>query len=336
MELRNKNGLEDLIKDTAQLRGLNPNRTLVNIDYSNVTAWNVMRNEGERSKISIPNVTSIFKNSEFIQDTRVFMPKTYLHPKLIKEVTKWVLKYQPDLFNNNRFATLKEDDDEKFIQLLSLALKSYIRSLDGNEEIDFTSNIIRQKIDIVVSAGNLLYLEELFKNDGCEVITKTSEIRRKYLATDKDHRKVVKDIYHIIQNFRERYEAVMGTLNMAQADNRDKNILLAEMFGIKENIDNLQGVIEETRSLYFKCDLDPDIVAYSLHPKTLEKYDNQIFFSGDGDFASLYQTLFDAGKNVILISPNYTMHVNLFRLHNQKVLSIFDPNIEDDFWFLPR
>lgn len=336
MELKNKNGLADFIRDTAQLRGLNPNRTLVNIDYSNVIAWHIMRNGDEYSKISIPNVTSILKNNEFVQNTRIFMPKAYLNSRLIREVTKWVIKNKPDLFNNKRFSSLVDDDDEGFIKLLSLALKSYFKSLNGSVDAEDIGNSIRQKIDIVISTGNLLFLEELFKDDGCEVITKTSEIRKKYLATDKDHKRVVKEIYNIIAHLRQRHDMIVNNLESARADNRDRNFLLAEMYGLKENIDDLQNIIEDTRSLFFKCDLDPDIVAYSLHPRTLEKYDNQVFFSGDGDFTSLYKTLFDAGKNVILISPNYAMHVNLFRLQNQNVVSIFDPTIEDDFWFRPR
>lgn len=72
--------------------------------------------------------------------------------------------------------------------------------------------------------------------------------------------------------------------NMKHWDTKDvKNILL----------------ILNRKVLRRKCDFDMEIALDCF--ENLEKYDSFIFFSGDGDFATLYKRLIEAKKQVIAV-----------------------------------
>lgn len=78
---------------------------------------------------------------------------------------------------------------------------------------------------------------------------------------------------------------------------------------IKASLDNLKHLetkdvekilrILNRKVMRRKCDFDMEIALDCF--ENLEKYDGYIFFSGDGDFATLYQRLIKAGKQVIVV-----------------------------------
>lgn len=81
---------------------------------------------------------------------------------------------------------------------------------------------------------------------------------------------------------------------------------------------------------YMKGDLDTALVAKSMSPEVLKKYDQQVVFSGDGDFAPLYRGLMDAGKRVIVVSPDKNLS-RVVRSMVGELLQLHDP-LNDDIW----
>lgn len=59
------------------------------------------------------------------------------------------------------------------------------------------------------------------------------------------------------------------------------------------------GKVKSTIIKKRKCDFDIEIALDCF--ENLEKYNTYIFFSGDGDFATLYRRLIKSGKQVIVI-----------------------------------
>lgn len=78
---------------------------------------------------------------------------------------------------------------------------------------------------------------------------------------------------------------------------------------IKVSLDNIKHLeikdvekilqILNKKVLRRKCDFDMEIALDCF--ENLEKYDSYIFFSGDGDFATLYKRLIEAKKQVIVV-----------------------------------
>jgi len=78
---------------------------------------------------------------------------------------------------------------------------------------------------------------------------------------------------------------------------------------IKESLDNIKRLetkdikailqILNRKVLRRKCDFDMEIALDCF--ENLEKYQSYIFFSGDGDFATLYKRLIEAKKQVIVV-----------------------------------
>lgn len=78
---------------------------------------------------------------------------------------------------------------------------------------------------------------------------------------------------------------------------------------IKASLDNVKHLetkeVEEIlqilnrKVLRRKCDFDIEIALDCF--ENLERYDSYIFFSGDGDFATLYKRLIEVKKQVIVV-----------------------------------
>ncbi len=81
---------------------------------------------------------------------------------------------------------------------------------------------------------------------------------------------------------------------------------------------------------YMKGDLDTALVAKSMSPEVFAKYDQQVIFSGDGDFVPLYKSLMDAGKRVIVVSPDKNLSSTIRSMVGSQ-LKLHDPLI-DDIW----
>lgn len=118
-------------------------------------------------------------------------------------------------------------------------------------------------------------------------------------------------------------------VEMADAYN-DKARRLTDL--MRDQAELIEGAAEAVTgpSGYMKGDLDTALVAKSLSPEVLRKYDQQVVFSGDGDFAPLYRGLMDAGKRVIVVSPERNLS-RAIRSMVGDLLQLHDP-FNDDIW----
>lgn len=81
---------------------------------------------------------------------------------------------------------------------------------------------------------------------------------------------------------------------------------------------------------YTKCDVDPLIYAKSLSKTTLNRFDNQVIFSGDGDFKYLYDELRENGVGVMVVSPYRSLNgVIRDMASSNSDMMVYDPSGEN-------
>lgn len=80
---------------------------------------------------------------------------------------------------------------------------------------------------------------------------------------------------------------------------------------------------------YMKGDMDTALAVESMSPEVLRNYDQQVVFSGDGDFIPLYRKLIAAGKRVIVVAPERNLSQAIRSMNGD--LIIHDPRA-DDIW----
>ena len=80
---------------------------------------------------------------------------------------------------------------------------------------------------------------------------------------------------------------------------------------------------------YMKGDMDTALAVESMSPEVLRNYDQQVVFSGDGDFIPLYRKLIAAGKRVIVVAPERNLSQAIRSMNGD--LIIHDPRT-DDIW----
>jgi len=327
--------LNDLIAITAAKRNKDPHNTLANVDFSNVSNWELYEsvqgteNVEIKQRVSTKSLADYLKFSPFVAESRIFMPKVYLDAKLIDPVTDWTLANYSQLFNNREFNC--NDDELTYGVKLGLALDKYYRMLDSKQR-DLIQNETREQIQSVIRAAFAFNNAAIFSERGSQVYSKNEIIRDKTLMGDATHRKVVKKLRDMIQVVEVQVDRLAANLTMLKEEGPNKTKMEEELWDLQRNLMKMRAVVEKDVSQFRKCDLDSYIVAESLAPDTVEAFDTQVFFTGDGDFEMLYRKLAEADVNVIVVSPELYLSKAIINLQVEGVLTTHQPDFVDDIW----
>jgi uncharacterized LabA/DUF88 family protein len=81
--------------------------------------------------------------------------------------------------------------------------------------------------------------------------------------------------------------------------------------------------IDEDGKVIVKGNVDTDIVLYAA-AKLINKYDQAIFVSGDGDFLSLYEHIEAKGKLKLILVPNRHKYSRLLNQYRHKLRFVSD------------
>lgn len=202
--------------------------------------------------------------------------------------------------------SILENPDHRF---QAKAILSFLR---GANDL----NINAQRLDFNIQTHDFVNLRKAAE----EAAATFERMRQSYPEVDWD------DLPSTMQKIRSKAGQIV---EFADTYNERSRKLTDIMRDQSELIDGAAESITGP-SGYMKGDLDTALVAKSMSPEVLAKYDQQVIFSGDGDFVPLYKSLMDAGKRVIVVSPDK----NVSRAIRSMVggqLELHDPLI-DDIW----
>lgn len=327
--------LNEVIEETSIRKNKNPQSTLVNVDFSNVHAWDVdgmtVSNVDQRikHKISLSSLADFLADSDNIKESRVYMPSVFFEGRMVDAVTDWVLSNCSEVLNNRNF--ICNDDQLTYSVKLGLALDKYYRQLDYDSR-DEIKDEIREKIQSVIRGAYFFNNAEIFQKRGCKVLVKNELIRAKALSKDSTHRRAVGRLRENIGNIEYGSDMLMAQLACMNISKRELCTAEQQLAEIQKTIMQMRNVLERETSQYRKCDMDSYIVAESMTPETVEAFDNQVFFTGDGDFEFLYRKLAEQGKNIVVVSPEGYLSRSIMRMEKEGILTTHRPNFVDDIW----
>lgn len=326
--------LNDVIISSSAKRRTDPRNTLVNVDYSNVNGWEIYQPVAgqveSKQRVSIKSLADSLQHNENVAEARIFMPRTELDARTVDPVTDWVMSNYSDLFNSKDFNC--NDDAFTYGVKLGLALdKFFYRMLDSKQRGEIQDHT-REQIQTVIRGAFFANSAAMFNERDCKVFTKTEVTRDKTLLDDRTHRKVVSKMRSLMNATEHLVDRMAANLSMLKEDNANKAKMEEDLWEMQRNLIKMRYTIEKEISQYRKCDLDAYIVAKSLAPDTVSKFDNQVFFSGDADFEELYKELAEAGVNIIVVSPDLYLSRTIVNLEVQGVLTTHRPDFVDDIW----
>ena len=328
---QNPEDLKTMLQGVMARNGGEGSKTLANVDLSNVNFWRSWEDEiaqgtfRRKYAVDYSKLADLLTDKEIFSEARVFMPEVKWDSEMVEEVTDWVLTYHVDLLNSPVFERSNGRAND-FPLKLGMALDKYLTK-EQKKEI---SEDIREKINTLIRGACFFQEAQMFSNKGIRVITKKEKTYRRSLIQDRYHRRVVRKILKKLDQLDEMGRSINPKLSKVEAANTE---IAAENNGTVEGISNsIRAIVEKEISEFQTCDLDPVIVAESLEPATVHQFNTQVFFSGDGDFGTLYRKLYRAKKKVVVVSPEDMLAGNVFSLANYGVVTLYKPSTVDLIW----
>lgn len=363
-----KRVLDHKIVRAAEKANVEPDQTVVSIDLSNVINWKALKeksvpaNDDSQTstfRVSVPKMSSYLESLRTHPLVRVFSPHVYIPDELIKEITHWVMKHCPEVLNSSEF-TNPNQSDLGFNSKLARAIRGYMAEHGETMEI---SAKMRAKMSTLTRAETWFNHQERFRASGFEVISKPLNFRSKPLVEDKTHTSVVTNVLQVVDDVQRdvgQMREFIDEVGDGKENLRQMRLDLDKASGIfnrvskhlsPEDLVQIGGIVREFRERIAhiskaadqikdqiehapskKCDLDVDIVAETLDPDTLNKYGVFVFYSGDGDFQTMYKILHKEGKRVVVVSPEGYLARSVKEMAGRGELELHKPNFDDPIW----
>lgn len=346
--------LDDKIIQAAERAKVEPSKTVVSVDLSNVINWKVLKENvfsinGESKtagcRVSVPKMSTHFEKLKTHPLVRVFSPHVYIPKGLIEEITEWVMTNSPEMFNSSDF-TNPNQSNTGFNTKLVKAIKAYMAA---NSETAQISANIRAKMSTLTRAETWSKHRKRFRSSGFQVIGKPLNFKNKTLVEDATHVSVVSNVLQVVDDVQNKIESLNElTVDLEETDKIFSRLAgavepqqLAEINAIvshfKDKMVYIGKATEQIKDQILhapskKCDLDVDIVTKTLDPHVLNEHGVFVFYSGDGDFRKMYEILHREGKRVIVVSPEGYLARSIKNMAEKGEVEIHKPNFNDNIW----
>lgn len=363
-----KRALDNKIFEAAERAKVEPDKAVVVVDMSNVVNWKALKENKTPAndekvapiyRVSVPKMSSYLESLSTHPLVKVFSPHVYIPDALIRELTDWVMGNCPEILNSSDFTDPRQTNSG-FNVKLARAIRNYMA--EHGEEIEISAKM-RAKMSTLTRAETWLNHKERFVASGFQVIGKAVNFRNKTLVEDKTHASVVTNVLQEVDDMQRdvgEMKNFIDEVDEGRADLRQMILAIDKANSIfnkvsqhlhPEELAQIHGIIREFRGKLAhinkaaeqirdqivhapskKCDLDVDIVAETLDPETLKKYGVFIFYSGDGDFKTMYKILHREGKRVVVASPDAYLAKSVKDMAARGEIELHKTNFEDNIW----